>query len=125
MNPVLVRAVIVVTLALIFYSTGIITEQKKKTVSKSVLLFLTLGILFDISSTILMILGTKNIATGYHGYLGYSALAVMLVDTILIWIHWLRKGSVPLPEKLNLYTRIAYSWWIIAYIAGAVMSMLL
>jgi hypothetical protein len=125
MNPVLVRAVIVVTLALIFYSTGIITEQKKKTVSKSVLLFLTLGILFDISSTILMILGTKNIATGYHGYLGYSALAVMLVDTILIWIHWLRKGGVPLPEKLNLYTRIAYSWWVIAYIVGAAMSMLL
>jgi hypothetical protein len=125
MNPVLTRAVIVVTFALIFYSTGIITEQKKKTVSKSVLLFLTLGIIFDISSTILMILGTKNIATGYHGYLGYSALAVMLVDTILIWIHWLRKGGVPLPEKLNLYTRIAYSWWVIAYIAGAAMSMLL
>lgn len=125
MNPVLTRAVIVVTFALIFYSTGIITEQKKKTVSKSVLLFLTLGIIFDISSTILMILGTKNIATGYHGYLGYSALAVMLVDTILIWIHWLRKDGVPLPEKLNLYTRIAYSWWVIAYIAGAAMSMLL
>jgi len=30
MNQVLIRAVIVVTLALIFYSIGIITEQKKE-----------------------------------------------------------------------------------------------
>jgi hypothetical protein len=74
-------AVFVVTLALVFYSIAVITEQKKLRISKFVLLFLTLGVCCDISSTILMILGSRNIPITVHGFLGYSALSVMLVDT--------------------------------------------
>ena len=125
MNPILIKAVIVVTFALIFYSIGVITEQRKAAVSKWVLLFLTGGVILDISSTILMIAGSTDIPITVHGVIGYTTLLAMLIDAILIWRHWLRNSSGKVPRGLHIYTRIAYSLWIIAYIAGATMSSLL
>jgi len=124
MNSVIIRAVIVVTFALIFYSIAVITEQKNKQVTKKVLFFLTGGVLLDISSTALMIIGSSNIPLTVHGCIGYSALIVMLVDAILIWKTRIKNGANNIPRKLHIYTRIAYGWWVIAYIIGAVMSAL-
>ncbi len=123
MNPALIRAVIVVSFALICYSIAVITEQRIHFISKRVLTFLTIGILLDISSTILMIIGSRKIPITVHGFIGYSALLVMLIDTILIWRFWRRKGDVHVPRGLNIYTRLAYGWWVIAYIAGAIIAM--
>ena len=123
MNPTLIRAVIVVTFALAFYSIGVITEQRRKALSPFSLGFITAGLVFDISSTALMIAGSGNIPITLHGFIGYSALTVMLIDTILLWRHWRRARASPLPRGLNLYTRLAYGWWVIAYIAGAAIAM--
>jgi hypothetical protein len=125
LNPVIIRAVIVVTFALISYSVAVITEQKKSVVTKQILCFLTGGVLLDISSTVLMIVGSTNIPLTVHGCIGYSALLAMLIDAILVWKHWINNGLNTIPRRLHLYTRIAYSWWVIAYIVGAVMSVLL
>ena len=125
MNPTLIKAVIVVTFALVFYSIAVLTEQRKYAVSKRVLTFLTAGVAFDISSTILMIIGSRKIPITIHGFVGYSALLVMLIDTILVWRFWLKNKSTQVPRSLNIYTRLAYSWWVIAYIAGAIIAMTL
>ena len=123
MNPTLIRAVIVVTVALACYSIGVITEQRRRALSKFSLGFITAGLVFDISSTALMIAGSGNIPITVHGFIGYSALTVMLIDTILLWRHWRRERGGHLPHGLNLYTRLAYGWWVIAYIAGAAIAM--
>lgn len=123
MNPILVRAVIVVTFALAFYSIGVITEQRSKALSRFSLGFITAGLVFDISSTALMIAGSGNIPITVHGFIGYSALTVMLIDTILLWRHWRMNRAMPLPRRLSLYTRIAYGWWVVAYFAGAAIAM--
>ena len=122
MNPILIRAVIVVTFALVFYSVGVIMEQRKSFISWSIILFMTLGVACDISSTTLMIIGSRNIPFTLHGVLGYSALVLMLVETIFIWRHWIKKHQSPVSKKLGLYLRIAYTWWVIAYIAGAIIA---
>ena len=46
----------------------------------------------------------------------------MLVDAVLIWRYWLKNKSATVTRGLNLYTRCAYIWWVIAYIAGAVIA---
>jgi uncharacterized repeat protein (TIGR03987 family) len=125
MNSTLIKAVVVVTIALIFYSIAVVTEQRKGRISKNVLIFLTLGVLFDIASTTLMIVGSRKIPLTVHGVIGYSALTVMLIDTVLIWLYWRKSGSQPVSRRLNLYTRLAYGWWVIAYIAGAIIAMLI
>jgi uncharacterized protein with PQ loop repeat len=123
LNPTIVKAVIVVTFALLFYSIGVITEQRKKSITKFVLAFLTLGVVLDITSTVLMIMGSSGIT--YHGFIGWSALSVMLIDAILIWRYWLKNKSAAVSRGLNLYTRYAYGWWVVAYIAGAIIAMTL
>ena len=123
MNPTLIKAVIVVTCALVSYSIAIITEQRKKSITKFVLTFLTLGVTLDITSTVLMIMGSSGIT--YHGFIGWSALLVMLVDAILIWRYWVKNKNATVSRGLNLYTRYAYAWWVVAYIAGAILAMTL
>jgi EamA domain-containing membrane protein RarD len=125
LNSTLIKAVVVVTFALIFYSTAVLTEQRERYISKRVLTFLTAGVLFDISSTILMIIGSRKIPITIHGFIGYSALTVMLIDTILIWGFWRKNGDSHVSRTLNLYTRFAYGWWVMAYIAGAIIAMTL
>ncbi len=121
----IIRAVAVVTGALLFYSIGVITEQKKKAVTRRVLVFLTGGVVLDISATTLMILGSTNYPFTVHGFLGYIALLLMLVDAVLIWRHWLGHGATAISRKLNIYTRCAYGWWVMAYIVGAIMNAVL
>jgi hypothetical protein len=125
MNSVLIRAVIVVTFALASYTIGVITEQRKHAVTRMVLGFITVGIVLDIASTVLMIIGSGKIPITVHGFIGYSALTVMLIDTILIWRCWLKTRDGEVTKGLNLYTRIAYGWWVVAYIAGAIIAMVL
>jgi len=126
LNSILVKAVAVVTLALIFYSIAVITEQRKHRITRLVLTFLTLGVLLDITSTVLMIIGSSKIPLTVHGIIGYTALLAMLIETILIWRSWRRSGGTgEVSRGVNLYTRLAYLWWIIAYIAGGIIAMLI
>jgi energy-converting hydrogenase Eha subunit G len=111
----------VVIFALVFYSIGFAKEQKKKLVTSRVLLFYTLGVFFDISATTLMILGSSK-GFSLHGFIGYSSLLGMCIDTFLLWRHNRVKG----PEEnvsrgLNLYSRIAYIWWVVAFITGGLL----
>lgn len=120
MNPILLAGVIIVNLALAAYSVAIITEQRKKTVNTFVLTFLTIGVILDITATAFMIIGSANSFATIHGLVGYSALAVMLIDAILLWKQWLiKKESTTVSRRLHIYSRHAYTWWIIAYITGA------
>lgn len=120
MSSILIAGVIIVNLALISYSIGIITEQRKREVNTFVLGFLTAGVVFDIAATICMVIGSSNSFATVHGLIGYSALAVMTLDTILLWKTWLRKRSTSLVSRsLHMYSRYAYLWWVIAYITGA------
>jgi hypothetical protein len=115
----------IVIFALLSYSLSIITEQRKRLVTPFVLRFLTMGIVLDITATIFMIIGSKSGAFTLHGILGYSSLAAMLIDTILIWQFHL--GSKPgdlVPSKLHIYSRLAYGWWVIAFITGLLLVMM-
>ena len=116
---------IVVTLALISYSIGVITEQRKRKLVKAVLLFVTIGIILDIIATVCMIIGSTNSPFTIHGFLGYSALTAMLIDVVLIWKFYTQNGSeVSVPARLHRYTLYAYSWWVIAYITGSMLVMI-
>ena len=123
MNPTLMTGTMVVTCALVSYSIAVIAEQRGKTITRFVLVFLTLGICLDVTATALMIIGSHNIPLTPHGILGYTALAAMLTDTVWIWKTRL-KGicPMPVPRKLHLYTRAAYAWWVLAYVAGGIIA---
>jgi len=125
MKPIIMVASTVVTLALIFYSIAIITEQRKKIINNFILTFLVIGVLFDISATIMMIIRSSKNGVTFHGLLGYSALTVMLIDAILLMRLKAKEGTgVEVPKPLHMYSRFAYAWWVIAYVTGTLIVVL-
>jgi heme/copper-type cytochrome/quinol oxidase subunit 2 len=110
--------------ALISYTIAMILEIKTRLASKAVVGFFTSGVIFDITSTACMILGSRHIPITLHGIIGYTALAVIITDTIFMWRHRKKAKDVKLPDALHYYSVCAYSWWIIAFIAGGLLVML-
>jgi hypothetical protein len=54
-----------------------------------------------------------------HEVIGYSSLLGMLTDTYLLWRHNLIEGpQKKVSRQFQIYSRIAYPWWIIAFITG-------
>ncbi|MGC1374902.1 MAG: hypothetical protein WA821_01680 [Anaerolineales bacterium] len=123
MNPILITGTIIVTGALIAYSIFIFAKQRQCVLTRFVLTALTLGLVLDITATAVMMIGSRNIPITPHGVLGYSALAGMLVDTLLIWRHWRSaKKHEPISKNLQAYTWLAYGWWVLAYVAGGLLA---
>ena len=111
----------VVIIALVLYSIGFAKEQRKKLISSRVLLFYTLGVFFDISATTLMIMGSSKGFT-FHGFIGYSSLLGMSIDTFLLWRQNLKKGPyMKVSKGLHIYSRIAYICWVAAFITGGLL----
>jgi hypothetical protein len=112
----------VVTIALVFYSLGYINERRRQLITSEVLIFYTIGVLLDITATIFMIIGSSRGMITLHGFIGYSSLLGMLTDTVLLWRHNLTEGPLKnVGRRLQLFSRITYTWWIIAYITGGLL----
>ena len=124
MKPILVAAVIIVHLALLSYTVAIILQNRQKRLSKNVLTFLTMGVIFDIVSTICMVISSGNGLT-LHGFIGYSSLLGMLTDTVLSF-RLVKRGGIgrPVPPGFNRFSLTAYLYWVFAYISGALIVML-
>lgn len=124
MNTLSIIGATIVTLALISYGIGIISEQLKKRMIPRVLIFITLGVVLDVTATIFMILGSKNSPFTVHGFIGYSALLVMVIELVMIWRAHNKSGmGSEVPKGLHLYSRFAYMWWVVAYVTGSLIAM--
>lgn len=120
MKPVLIAGISIVNLALISYTIAIVIQSRKKLMSRNVLTFLTIGVLFDITATICMILGTEEGPMTLHGFIGYSSLTGMIIDTIFSYRFMKRNGlHATIPLSFTRWSQTAYVYWIVAYITGA------
>jgi hypothetical protein len=123
MNSTLQTGMTVVILALIFYTLFIRREYKTRLVSSRLLLLLCLGLFFDVTATAFMIFGSLNSPFTLHGFIGYSALTVMLIDTVLMWRLRLKLGNnAAIPVSLHKYSLYAYAWWVVAFISGGIIA---
>ncbi len=124
MNTFLMAGMSIVILALASYTIGIFTVQKFKIISKKVLTYLTIGVILDIIATACMIIGSQNHPFTLHGFIGYSALAFMMSDTLLLWNFRNKNGlNCSVSSKLLKYSLFAYGWWVVAFISGALIAM--
>lgn len=121
MKPILIAGSGIVTLAFLFYSIAFFSFHRKKKLTNQVLSFQTIGLFLDITATTLMIIGSSKSPFTLHGILGYSSLTLMIIDTALFWN---RKQTMEVARWLQTYSKVAYIWWILAYITGALIAML-
>jgi len=124
MKPILIAGVVIVNMALIFYSIGIITQLVTKKISPKVLFFVTMGLVFDITATVCMIIGSTTGGISWHGLIGYSSLLGMLLDIWFSYRYINKSGINTNPgKKFNSWSATAYFYWVVAYITGAIIVM--
>lgn len=122
MQPLAILGAFLITLSLLSYGIGSIAIQRFKIVTPWVLVFLTLGVLIDITAVSLMIINSSKGAFTLHGILGYSGMLTMIINLILIWWWYFKNGfDTIISKSILLYSKIAYVWWLIVYITGSVL----
>ncbi len=122
MNPISMAGAFIMTMSLLAYGLGSISLLQFKVVSPGVLLFFTIGVSLNIVSIALMIVAFNGIPFSIHSIWGCSAFLVMFVDVMLIWRLYLKgKINAPVGEKFLLYSKIAYVWWLVFYLAGSLL----
>jgi len=111
--------VLLVVLALVAYTIGIATEQRRRRIGGAVLGLLVTGVLLDLAATSCMVLGTRRSLFTPHGLIGLSALGVMVAFALAAAGHRRRKGDALVPGWLHVFARLAYAFWVIAFVSGA------
>jgi uncharacterized repeat protein (TIGR03987 family) len=112
----------IVTIALVCYTVGYFNEKRSQLATSRVILFYSIGLTLDITATIFMIIGSSKGMVTLHGFIGYSSLLGMLTDTSLLWRHYLKAGQdEKVSRGLHLYSRISYTWWVMAFITGGLL----
>lgn len=123
MSHVIIAGVILIHIALVLYTVFIFKEHKHKRATKGVVGFITVAVIFDISATVCMMVGTSEQYFTLHGILGYTALTVMVIDAIFIWKHKLRHGSeVLFSDTLNRNSKLGYILWLVAFFTGEMLA---
>ena len=125
MNTLLTIGTTVVVFALIAYSIAIIGVLHKKTVRRITLIFITLGVILDLTATSFMILGSSKGMFTLHGFIGYSSLLGMTIDAALIWRSSIKTSlNQPVSRALHIYSLCAWLWWIAAFLTGGLLVLL-
>ena len=123
MAKITVVGIFFVHIALILYTLFIIYESKNQKTTKSVIALITSAVIFDILATSCMMIGTTRTYFTFHGIMGYIGLLLMIVDAVLLWKFKIKHGMETIISKsLNSFSKIAYIWWMIAYITGVIVS---
>ena len=123
MNPLLLTGMTIVVFTLASYTMAIITQARRHRPTVMMHAFLTAGVGLDATATAFMIAGSRRIPLTFHGSLGCSALLLMATDLVLMWRHYRAHGAEILPAKLHHYSLAAYTWLVVAFVAGIVVAL--
>ena len=122
MKLILIIGTIIVHLALISYTIAVFKQRKAKALTKGVMTFLSLGVILDITATICMVLGSSKGGFTLHGFIGYSSLTGMLLDTYFSYRKVAKEGiGVKITNIFTRNTTLVYSYWVLAYLTGALL----
>lgn len=125
MNTFLLFGISIVNIALLFYTAAFIIAVRNKLVSRLFFSVLFAGVLFDISATTLMIVGSTHGVITLHGIIGYTSLGAMIAEVVNYLILVRKKGFGKEFSKKSLKIfAFVYLYWVLVYVTGAVLIML-
>lgn len=119
----LVFAIISITLALIFYTVGVLSPKKQGSLKKWHLVILYLGLVFDIFGTALMSkLAKGGFQLNFHGIIGLLSILLMLLTVVLATIALVKNNDI---AKANFHKISIPVWaiWLISYVSGTLLNM--
>jgi uncharacterized repeat protein (TIGR03987 family) len=124
MNMPLVLSTILITFALVFYSTGIWSERFSKYLKGWHVVAFWAGFMFDVSGTLAMSRLSEQPfrLLDIHALTGQIALWLMLIHAIWATIV-VRKGSESSRKKFHRYSLVVWLIWLVPYFGGMIMGM--
>ncbi len=124
MDTKLILAIITITLALVFYTIGVFSERKSKTLRLSHVIIFWLGLIFDSTGTTLMssIAQSPNIFN-LHGITGILAIGLMLFHAVWATVVLVKKDAKQL-TGFHKYSIMVWAIWLIPYFSGMVVGIM-
>jgi uncharacterized repeat protein (TIGR03987 family) len=128
----LLPAIILITLALVFYTIGVWSERVQKVLKPWHAVFFGLGLASDASGTLLMnMIANENRAAGFeqsalNQLMGVTGLiAIVLMSVHLAWaIVVLLRNRDTEKSSFHRFSIIVWVVWLVPYIVGALGSSL-
>jgi uncharacterized repeat protein (TIGR03987 family) len=130
MESLLIPAIVAITLALVFYTTGVWAEHTGQELKKWHTGMFWVGLLFDTTGTTLMSImaqggtaSSNQLITLVHGTSGGVAILLMAVHAV--WATSVLKGNNRSKKQgFHKFSVVVWSIWLIPFIAGMIMGMI-
>ena len=121
----LLWAIIFITLALVFYTVGVFSERRARTLKKWHVVVFWLGLICDMTGTGFMGQIAKSEAgstNGLHALTGIIAIILMVIHAS--WATLTYRSANPI-KKQNFHKFSLFVWlvWLIPYFVGMIMGM--
>ena len=115
-------ALILITLALIFYSVGVWSERIAGRLKGWHLIFFWGGFVFDTTGTGIMLEMAGGIKFDLHGLSGLIAILLMLIHSIWATIVLLRNDERMI-FNFHKFSLVVWLIWLVPYFSGILLSM--
>ncbi|MFQ5616717.1 MAG: HsmA family protein [Anaerolineales bacterium] len=115
-------AVILITLALVFYSIGVWSERFAGKLKGWHLAFFWAGLAFDTIGTTIMMEMADEITSGIHGLTGGIAILLMIIHALWATVVLVRKDKQAI-TNFHKFSVAVWVFWLIPYFTGFAVSM--
>lgn len=125
MSPMLMKAVLSITLALIFYTIGVWAEHRQKLLKPWHLILFWCGFIMDATGTHLMSrlsTDSQGALMSAHGIIGMIAILLMLVHAIWATSVLVRKDENA-QRNFHKFSLVVWVIWLIPFVLGMMMGM--
>lgn len=130
MSRLLILATAAITLALVFYTIGVWSERRAKTLKGWHVATFWLGLAFDTTGTLMMgriaeagSAPASALSSGIHGATG--ALAIVLMIFHALWATFvLRRNDERQKASFHRLSIVVWCVWLVPYLLGMVLGML-
>lgn len=125
MNIRLILAIVTISLALVFYTSGVFSERRSGDLKLKHIILFGLGLIFDTTGTTIMskiAAGSTVAVNPLHQITGMAAILLMVFH--LIWaIYVLLKGNPKAKANFHKFSIVVWLFWLIPYFVGMFIGM--
>ena len=125
MTPLLMKAVIAITLALVFYTIGVWSEHRARLLKPVHLVFFWLGLCMDTAGTMMMSKMAEGVSGGLssaHGVTGLIAIILMMVHAVWATVVLWRKDEKAM-HTFHRFSVAVWLIWLVPFVLGMIMGM--
>ena len=115
-------AMILITLALVFYSIGVWSERLAGRLKGWHLIFFWTGLIFDTIGTAIMMEMAGGIGFDIHSLTGVLAILLMIIHAIWATVVLVRKDERMI-ANFHKFSVVVWLIWLIPYFSGFFISM--